>query len=487
MYYKLKKGCFIRKYGEYGYITSTGIYNDQLFNESGAAFLFALSKNAQSLHNIASKIVENFIDVSVDDIIQDVEDFLLHLEEDGFIVSGRTAEECENKDVGFRYEIEPVIKSIEDFSPIHKRTTTGTQELLRKQLLKQPQIGSFQIEITSKCNERCVHCYIPHEYKVDNISPNLFYKTLDELSNMGVINVTLSGGEPMTHPNFIEFLKAAKSYDFNVGVLSNLTLLTDEMVEIMKTGNTSFVQVSLYSMIPEHHDAITTVKGSFEKTKNAILKLIANNIPVQISCPVMSINKNDYVDVAKWAHEHKIRSETDYAIMAEYNHDTSNLVYRLSPNDCEEVITHMLEADEEYQKAIMADDFNATVEKLQNNGDEQFCGIGVSTCCMVSNGDTFPCPGWQSMVCGNLNIDSLENIWKNSPQLNYLRSIRRKDIKECMSCSDKAFCSPCLARFANESPTGNPMEVAKHYCEVAKINKKIVEEWRQRHTIKRDN
>ena len=183
MYYKLKKGCFIRKYGEYGYITSTGIYNDQLFNESGAAFLFALSKNAQSLHNIASKIVENFIDVSVDDIIQDVEDFLLHLEEDGFIVSGRTAEECENKDVGFRYEIEPVIKSIEDFSPIHKRTTTGTQELLRKQLLKQPQIGSFQIEITSKCNERCVHCYIPHEYKVDNISPNLFYKTLDELSN----------------------------------------------------------------------------------------------------------------------------------------------------------------------------------------------------------------------------------------------------------------------------------------------------------------
>ena len=147
----------------------------------------------------------------------------------------------------------------------------------------------------------------------------------------------------------------------------------------------------------------------------------------------------------------------------------------------------MLEADEEYQKAIMADDFNATVEKLQNNGDEQFCGIGVSTCCMVSNGDIFPCPGWQSMVCGNLNIDSLENIWKNSPQLNYLRSIRRKDIKECMSCSDKAFCSPCLARFANESPTGNPMEVAKHYCEVAKINKKIVEEWRQRHTIKRDN
>ena len=74
---------------------------------------------------------------------------------------------------------------------------------------------------------------------------------------MGVLSVTLSGGECMCHPKFKEYLRAAKNYDFYVNILSNLTLLDDEIIEIMKEGNVSSVQTSLYSMIPEHHDAIT--------------------------------------------------------------------------------------------------------------------------------------------------------------------------------------------------------------------------------------
>ena len=69
-----------------------------------------------------------------------------------------------------------------------------------------------------------------------------------------------------------------KKYDFYVNILSNLTLLNDEIIAEMKAGNVSSVQVSLYSMNPEHHDAITAVKGSLEKTKAAILKLVENMV-----------------------------------------------------------------------------------------------------------------------------------------------------------------------------------------------------------------
>ena len=100
---------------------------------------------------------------------------------------------------------------------------------------------------------------------------------------MGVLSVTLSGGECMTHPKFKEYLRAAKKYDFYVNILSNLTLLDDEIIQIMKEGNVSSVQVSLYSMNPEHHDAITKLPGSFEKTKAAIFKLIENDLPLQVS------------------------------------------------------------------------------------------------------------------------------------------------------------------------------------------------------------
>ena len=134
----------------------------------------------------------------------------------------------------------------------------------------------FQIELTSRCNERCVHCYIPHDLKLFDITDEMYYSTLEQLSKMGVLSVTLSGGEPMCHPHFKEFLRAAKKYDFYVNILSNLTLLDDETIQIIKEGNVSSVQVSLYSMIPEHHDAIATVKGSF-------ILLLAIDSPARIS------------------------------------------------------------------------------------------------------------------------------------------------------------------------------------------------------------
>ena len=99
---------------------------------------------------------------------------------------------------------------------------------------------------------------------------------------------------------------------------------------------------------------------------------------------------------------------------------------------------------------------------------------------MVANGNVYPCPGWQGYVCGNLYKDTLKNIWFLSKEMNKLRAFKKGDIPECMGCDNRAFCSPCLGRFANESTTGNHLEVAHHFCEVAKVNKKIVMEWRNK-------
>ena len=477
MYYALKKDCYIRKVGEFGYIKSSGLFNDLVFDKSGQIFLSCLGRNPKSLTELSIEISACFIDMKPEEIINDVKDFFDVLVEDGYAIRGNTYQEAINNNVGFDYSDIKQITLDEDYTPKNIRSDNDTQFVLDEYFKANPYLSNFQIELTSKCNERCIHCYIPHEYKNSNIPEELYYNVLKQLKAMGTLGVTLSGGEPLMHPKFKDFLKTAKEMDFYVHILSNLTLLDDEIIEIMRTGNTAAVQTSLYSMIPEHHDTITAVKGSFEKTKTAILKLIENNVPVQISCPVMKANKNDVAEVIKWGHSHKIRVNVDYAIMAEYDHQTTNLANRLSPEECREVIKSIIKYDEDYQTKFDNIDIAGIEQDIQIDFNEPFCGVGINTACMVANGNVYPCPGWQGYVCGNLTEKSLGEIWFNSKEMNYLRNLKKGDMKKCATCTNKAFCSPCLGRFANESPTGNPLEVATHFCKVAKVNKEVVLEY----------
>ena len=481
MFYRQKKDTYIRNYDGVGYITSTGIFNDRCTNASGTIFLCALNREPQTLDVLVDKILPQFVDVERDVIKKDAEEFYEKLVEDGFIVKGETVEELNAKDTGFTYKtIEP--KTIKkDFTPTIQRADSSTQEYLEKHFKDKPHLSSFQIELTSKCNERCVHCYIPHKFKLYNITDELYYSTLEQLSKMNVLSVTLSGGEPMMHPHFKEFLKAAKKYDFYVNILSNLTLLDDETIQIMKDGNVSSVQVSLYSMIPEHHDAITKLPGSFEKTKASILKLVENDLPLHVSCPTMKGNKDDYGEVLKWCHEHKIRAQTDYIMMAQYNHETENLANRLSVVEAGKVISDILNEDFDYLESILAPDFVQRCNNNQFNPERRLCGVGISSCCMIANGNVYPCAGWQEMVLGNLNENSLQDIWDNSEKIKWLRGLKLKDLGngEYCKCDKAAFCAPCMVRNANESPTGNPLEINRHFCAVAAKNKQIVLDWRE--------
>ncbi|MBY0384821.1 radical SAM protein, partial [bacterium] len=232
-------------------------------------------------------------------------------------------------------------------------------------------------------------------------------------------------GEPMLHKNFCDFLRKCREYDFSVNVLSNLTLLDDEIINEMKTNPLLGVQVSLYSMNSHIHDEITQMKGSFEKTKIAILKLIENDIPLQISCPIMKQNKNCYYDVINWAKKHKIHVGDDYGIIARYNHTTQNLSCRLSINEIKEVIDEKVANDVKYleQMEMVAE------EKKNISSNDFVCSVCHSSICIADNGNVYPCAGWQDYNVGNVKETSLKDIWNNSEKIQYLRGLRRKEFE----------------------------------------------------------
>ncbi|MDR1317355.1 MAG: radical SAM protein [Spirochaetales bacterium] len=481
MLYRQKFDTFIRRYGngtskDVGYITNQSDFRDRVVDASGAVFLSALSRKAKPLDGLAAEIAQSFKGADAETLKSDIAEFYAMLEEDGFIVSGETEAELYAKDTRFSYAtLEP--KTIKkDFTPIISRAQKSTQEFLEEHFKDNPTLTSFQIELSSRCNERCVHCYIPHGNKISDIDPALFYDVLDQCQKMGVLSLTLSGGEPMLHKNFCDFLRKAKDYDFSVTILSNLTLLNDEIIAEMKANRLSSVQVSLYSMNPEIHDSITKLPNSFIKTRDNILRLIENDIPLQISCPVMKQNKNCYANVLNWAHKHKCRAVTDYIMMAKYDHTTDNLNNRLSLDEAGVVIGGIINNSTNYQKEVLASVFEE--QDSRDRGNDIVCGICVSFLCMVASGNCYPCAGWQDYVVGNVRKTPLRDIWGNSPKVKYLRDLRKKDFPKCLNCKDQGFCKICMVRNANEDPDGNPLKINEHFCKIAALNRKIALDWK---------
>ncbi len=488
MFFKQKSNVIFRNYLSFGYLTDNRNFGykrtdnnenyvgDKILSESGAVFLSVLGRKPQAIDDLAKKIKKQFANADFITIKKDASEFYCMLEQDGFIVSGNTLQECDEKDTRFSYKTLEPERISKDFSSAIMYPEKSTYDFLEEYFNGKPQLTNLHIEITSKCNERCIHCYIPHDNKVSHIEPDLFYNVLEQCSNMRLLHLTLSGGEPMLHKNFCEFLKKCREYDFSVNVLSNLTLLDDEIVKEMKMNPLLGVQVSLYSMNSNIHDEITQMKGSFEKTMNAILKMVENNIPLQISCPILKQNKNSFNDVIKWAKKHKIHVGDDYVVIARYNHTTQNLCNRLSINEIKEVINYKATNDVKYLEQI-----EMAAEKKKNiTSDDFVCSVCHSSICLADNGNVYPCAGWQDYVVGNVKDTSLYDIWNNSKKVQYLRGLRNKDFPQCTYCVDKEFCTMCMVRNANENPKGDPLVVNEFFCDIARLNRKAVLGWKEK-------
>ncbi|MHC1715053.1 MAG: radical SAM/SPASM domain-containing protein [Acidaminococcaceae bacterium] len=480
MYYKQKSNVIFRNYGSFGYITDNRNFGyrqaaddendigDKIVSQSGAIFLSVLGKKPQTLDFLAKKISKQFTNVDIETIKSDAREFYCMLELDGFIVSGETLQECNEKDVCFSYKkVEPKINQGNCFST--KCSEKSTQAFLDEYFENKPQLTNLHIEITSKCNERCVHCYIPHENKINNIESDLFYSILEQCKKMHLLHLTISGGEPMLHTNFIDFLRKCNEYNFSVNILSNLTLANKAIIKEMKRNHLLSVQVSLYSMDADIHDSITQIKGSFAKTKNAILKLRENDIPLQISCPIMKQNINSYADVIDWGKKNNINVGSDYVIIARYDHTTQNLRNRLAINDIEDIINQRIINNTQYLEKIAKE-----AEQKKNMDSEDFvCSVCHSSICIAENGNVYPCAGWQDYVVGNVNELALKDIWNNSKEVQDLRNLRRRDFPKCMQCQEKEYCTMCMVRNANESPSGDPLAVNEYFCNIVKLNKKM--------------
>lgn len=482
MLVRQSKNTFIRSYFGKGYISNQLTRFDRIYNETGADFLYEISRVPQSVDSIIERLQVLYGNSVTHEVLKtEFLSFVEELVQTKFLVIGETTEDLDANDLDFSYDMENPKTVVNDFTQHSKDVLDeNTQNMMLEATLRQPRLNGIQFELTSRCNERCVHCYIPNAKK--NSGGDMPFEKvksiIDEFADNGGLQVTLSGGEVFLHKDIIPIIKYCREKDMMITILSNLVALRDYQIPFLKEYNVSTVQVSLYSMDASVHDLITTVKGSFNKTKAAIEKLVKADVPIVISCPMMKANYKGYKEVLRYAQSIRCKVNVDVIMMAQADLDTNNLANRLSVEESGEVISDIIENNADYRKAIseMASFSNMMYANYDNFVKLPLCGAGINDCCIAENGDVYPCAGWQDMVVGNVYKQSLKDIWDNSDKLKTIRGVTQGDFPQCLECEAQDYCSRCLVRNYNES-NGDMFKLNKHFCDVAFLNKKIVEDY----------
>ncbi len=90
---------------------------------------------------------------------------------------------------------------------------------LKQRALAKAQPLSAYLELTYRCNWRCVFCYNPRHADRRGLSLAEWTEVLDDLRTLGTLSLTLTGGEPLTHPDFVAIARAASDRRFAMRIL----------------------------------------------------------------------------------------------------------------------------------------------------------------------------------------------------------------------------------------------------------------------------
>ena len=472
MLLRLSRNAFVRQYGPFTYVLGRIRNYDQMFIDAEVFFRW-LTRTPEESSLILEKILNEYPTANKAEIEEDFVQLMNLLIEQHIAVSGSTVQELDSKDERFTYDVEnPKTKNARVIERLEYLDVPIPQNVLDKYFNDNPTIFTLQLDITQACTERCVHCYMP-EYKTIHLPFEKIREIIDEFRLQGGIQLSLSGGECMLHPEFKEIIKYARQQDLIVCILSNLTLCNDDMVKLLYDADV-VVQVSLYSMNPITHDRITRREGSFRETTDAIERLRHADVPCFISCPTMKTNYKDYLDVLAYARRLKMDAQTDFIIMGKMNGDTSNLSCRLDLNETryvlEDVILRSVPMNSEYFNPGKKEEMPSDEEW----GKNRVCGACISSICCDAVGDYYPCPAFGGVVLGNCYEHDLKWIWTQSPETIRIRNVKGRDFPKCIHCRERNYCSVCMCRNYNE--TGNMFVPSQHFCNVAKLNHEVVAE-----------
>ena len=299
---------------------------------------------------------------------------------------------------------------------------------------------SGSLEVTARCNNNCVHCYInlpasDREVAKKELSYREICGIVDQFVDEGCLWLLLTGGEPFVRPDFLDIYTYIKKKGVLITLFTNGTLITPRIADYLAEWRPFMVEISLYGITKETYERVTCVPGSYERCMRAIDLLLERELPLRLKTMVLTLNKHELWNMKGYAEGLGVEFRYDALINPGLNGAKLPLNVRISPQEVVELDL----ADEQRLKA-----FQEFCDKFwgppSNSDDLFYCGAGKQTFNIDPYGRLSACL-LSRIPSYNLCQGTFSEGWYS-----FIAEVRkRKRVKrtKCQNCALIALCGQC--------------------------------------------
>jgi len=338
-------------------------------------------------------------------------------------------------------------------------TQTPYQKLMAKAFAEAIPLNC-QFEITYRCNHLCTFCYNSPTGQRELTTEQIF-GALDKVAKLGVLYLTLTGGEAMCHRDFFKIAAEVRRLGMALRIYTNGYLLADPKTVQRVAELTPFeVEVSVHGARPETHDALTRIKGSFDKTVKAIENLVAAGLKVQLKCPITRLNQNELFEIKALAERLGAPITFDAVITPKDDGSKDPLALRADDAFIEKYWGEWYEQLHDGQVPPRANHCASDATAV--------CGTGRAGFTLDPYGNILPCVAFRRNIGNVLEIEDLRPLWGASPVLQEVRDLSVTARRKLDEHPDGPYFTFCMG--VAETQTGNPLGLYPQ----AEVNAKAV-------------
>jgi radical SAM protein with 4Fe4S-binding SPASM domain len=284
------------------------------------------------------------------------------------------------------------------------------------------------IEISDRCNEVCVHCYQEQGRKGEMTTEEL-QRVMDELAAMGVLVLTLSGGEATLRKDFLELIAYARRKGFAVRIFTNGLTMSRQLAQSLGELAVQIVEISLYSVHASTHDFVTGVPGSFEKTVAGVRHLVEAGVAVTLKTPVMTLNESEMTEYTEFvASLGAVHAFDVNALLAREGGSRAPEAFQISSARRAELVRELTPGPE---------------LRLARPLDQAPC-MAAETLHIEPNGELRPCTSLE-VGLGHALADGIADAHSFNERAVGIRNLTWANIHGCRDCDLREYCSRCYA------------------------------------------